>query len=398
MIHRLLTLVVLILSYQQVFSQTDSQEIENKVSRKQKIQNARNLLVEAVIDGDMVESKELYEYLTSMENADYLALFVSEKWLLNYWFEDFGVILKDVPRLDSSYLLSSYGRVTPVADLLEFKLLSHFESLENQVFVAISNAAFTNEEKAFLKLNLEYLTTETKNNAQEQDFLNVLADEFLENFPDSKYEDYTREFVRFKIVPAKWGFGFDFFSGFGTFTGGLQNDFGKHIPVGVAFDIQYRNFVLYLRDYIGIGKMRDSISIGSTIWEKGSTINIFIPEASIGYVVHDGNHFKIAPYAGIAATLLTPTEAAIDDHPEYKNISRSATTYAIGMNVDLKLGKPKSKVHMVSAGPEDAFWFLRIRYGYGIPQFDKKYENFSGNVHYISVGLGGFGRKLKRDY
>jgi len=44
------------------------------------------------------------------------------------------------------------------------------------------------------------------------------------------------------------------------------------------------------------------------------------------------------------------------------------------------------------------YGFLRIRYGYSIPNFSKKYDGISGGSHYITVGIGGLMRGVKRVY
>jgi hypothetical protein len=48
--------------------------------------------------------------------------------------------------------------------------------------------------------------------------------------------------------------------------------------------------------------------------------------------------------------------------------------------------------------PKSNYGFLRVRYGYSIPNFSKKYNEISGGTHYITVGFGGFSRGLKREY
>ena len=319
--------------------------------------------------------------------------------MLNYYFSDFQSILDEVKALDSDQSKYQYARVMPREDLLAARLVAFLKEASSEVFQSISRADMSDTEKGFSrKLNFDYLTVDSSPDFDSQSFLNVLADSYLEKHPESVFEPYTRNYIRYQIVPSKWGFGFDFFSGYGKYTKELGENFGHHIPLGVAFHIQYNQFILYLRDYIGIGKTRDDMTISSTTWEKDAKANFFIPEASIGYVIHDADRFKIAPYLGIAASLITPTERSIDENPEYKNVDVSATTYSCGMNVDLKLGSGSGGVKMVSADPEEAFWFVRLRYGYGMPQFEKKYGFFEGNVHYISIGIGGFGRKLKRDF
>lgn len=41
---------------------------------------------------------------------------------------------------------------------------------------------------------------------------------------------------------------------------------------------------------------------------------------------------------------------------------------------------------------------MRIRYGYSMPRFNKKYDGLNGNMNYITVGFGSMARGIKRDY
>ena len=120
---------------------------------------------------------------------------------------------------------------------------------------------------------------------------------------------------------------------------------------------------------------------------------VFIPEASLGFAALENYRFKLAPFAGIGGMLIDPPSSKTDKEPELKEVSISAFTYNLGVNFDIKFGK-----RGYSFRPKSSYGFLRVRYGYGIPNFSKKYNEISGSTHYITIGFGGFSRGLKREY
>ncbi|MGB0175997.1 MAG: hypothetical protein ACPF9D_02450, partial [Owenweeksia sp.] len=73
------------------------------------------------------------------------------------------------------------------------------------------------------------------------------------------------------------------------------------------------------------------------------------------------------------------------------------TTYTVGVNLDLKLGRSKKRIAVIS-GEEESYWFVRVRYAYNLPQYQKNYTGLSGDFHYLTIGIGGFGRKVSRKY
>jgi hypothetical protein len=187
---------------------------------------------------------------------------------------------------------------------------------------------------------------------------------------------------------------FEFFTGYSINSGKLSNNYTNNVPVGVAFDIVYKKWELYLRDYIGFNKTKQDIDYSLGTYEKDSRTMVFLPEASVGYVAVDNNSFKISPFAGIGAMHITPPLGETEEHPDLEEVTRTATTYTLGINLDIKFG-PRDTPEF---SPKSTYGFLRIRYGYTIPRFANKYEGMTGNMHYITVGIGGLARGLKRAY
>lgn len=228
-----------------------------------------------------------------------------------------------------------------------------------------------------------------------QDSLNNLADIFLKTYSQSKFEDFTKQYIRYKQVPKKWGMAYEFFSGYSVYTGNLHENYTNNIPIGVAFDICYKNFELYLRNYIGFDKTKKDFDYSLGTWEKDSKTIVFLPEASFGYVTYNDNRFKLSPFAGIGSMNISPPSIDTEETPELEEVSlKFTTTYIIGINFDIKFGPKRT----LNYNPKTSYGFMRIRYGYCMPRFENKYAGITGNMHYITIGFGGMGRGLKREY
>lgn len=254
----------------------------------------------------------------------------------------------------------------------------------------------TQSEKDFLVMHL-FSCLRTKDSKDiTQDTLNLLADNYLRKYPNNEHIDITRKYIRYKLVPSNWGFAYEFFSGYGFFSGNLKNHYSDNVPMGIDFDVCYKKFVLYLRDYLGFSNTKHDSNEQGELWPKNSQVQVCLPEASLGYVIHDSKHFRLAPFMGISSTDIAPTEYDLERVPNLKYYElKFSTTYSIGFNMDFKFGKPKMAI--ITPGPQESNWFLRIRYGYNFPQFSKSYPGFDGDMQYITIGLGGFGRKIKRN-
>ena len=249
-------------------------------------------------------------------------------------------------------------------------------------------------EKDFLLLHLDHLLIEYEKDEISQDSLNSYSDIFLEKYPNSSFYSLVKEHIRFVVKPSDWGFAFEFFTGYGVFTDQLYENFDNNVPFGIAFDVQYKNYVLYLRNYIGFGKTSRDIDFNGSTWNSGDQTRIFLPEASLGFELINNNLLKFTPFVGISSTNVAPTEYDIERNEEYENVGLDfTTTYSMGLNLDLKMRKSSSGI---VARNESGEWIIRLRYSFNQPQFEKSYTGFSGNIHYITIGFTGFARRLKR--
>ena len=363
------------------------------------ISKGRSLLLDKFLEEDFIKIKEIKDYLISeVANNDYAVFYPLEYWLILYWTREYNELIEVIKETDSLELASFQKKIKPLNDLLFTKVRD--KSRESKAFLigSVSNSELKPVDKEFLKMNLNFLLSGEDYTLIDQDYLNNQADDFLNDFPDSDYEEFTRKYIRFKYRASNWGMGMDFFTGYGIYTGSLSDAFRNHVPIGIAFDISYKRLTLYLRDYISFNKSKLDISYPEVIWPEGSRAQVFLPEASLGYVVADSKKLKLTPFAGISAADISPSTADEEDDPGLEDVGLEyTTTWTVGLNLDLKMSAFRSPLAS-TGGTEQNYWFIRFRYAFNLPQFTGKYPGFDGNIHYLVIGVGGFGRRMKRDY
>jgi hypothetical protein len=388
--------IIGILTITKLFGQTDSLKneiLKYKDEKSETILKGRKLTLDKFIENDKNKVSELLEFLQNEENEDYLIFYPAEKWLLYYWTQQYQKVLKGVQDFDSTYIAKMNRQIKPQSDLMLIKIKEKLFQQRPEIKHQIFQSGLTEEEKSFLALNFDFLLLSYDNKGITQDTLNVFSKKYLQDYPNSNFDNYVRKYIRYEFEPSKWGLAFEFFSGYGVFTHNLKKCFKNNIPIGIAFDICYKKFILYLRNYIGFSKTKDSIQFKDGTWRKDAQVRVFLPEASLGYATIDNRFFKVAPFVGISSTDISPTDYDKKKYPEYENIELTfTTTYTLGLNLDFKLGSFKKKKS------EPSYGFVRVRYAYNKPQFNWKYNGFDGDFHYLTIGVGGFIRGIKRIY
>lgn len=373
-----------------------SEILNYKDSNSVLINNGRKLLLEKLLAGDYEKVKEIREYLHGAINEDdYIIFYPYENWLIDYWVSDYAPLLSlsGPPARRRKFIY--HRKIQPEADLLIPKITGKTIDSFDVVSSFIEQAPLAQADKDFLLLNLKCLIKVEDTGYISTDSVNLLADRFLQAYPGSKYEKFVRENIRQVYKPSNWAFTFEFFSGYGLFTKELHNLYTNNIPIGIAFDIYYKRWLLYLRDYIGFSLTKKDIGYNGGTWPRRSQVRIFLPEASLGYVLLDTKHSKLAPFAGISFPDVSPTEHDLDKDPFLKKTELAfKPAFTAGIHYDLKIGRPRGPV---VAMHEENYSFLRLRYSFVLPQYEKKYAGITGNIHSVTLGFGGFGRRIKRD-
>jgi hypothetical protein len=396
---KLITILLVLMSTVGAAGQTNSlrSEILNYTDTNAVfIRNGRRMLTDKLINGDMEKVRQIKNSLLLAENEKYLTFYPYEMRLLLYYLGEYDELLYTITSLDEKTMEEMRLKVKPGEDDLQERLQNGVRKNREKIEADISQQVENAENRDFLILNLHYLTGGKEYPEITRESLNNDADTFLLKHPDSQYEAFTRENIRYKLVASNWGWGFEFFSGYGLCTGMLHDKFRSNVPFGVDFDIAYKKWTLYLRDYIGIGTVHQDIALNNGVWPNATKANTIVPEASVGYNLTTRTGLCFAPFAGIGGLDFMPTDSQKSDS-YYKQVGTAdAFTYTVGLNVDIPLGKTSGLNPVVSYN-EEGKWFLRIRYGYVMPQFSARYSGFEGNMHYLTIGIGGIGHKIKRD-
>ncbi len=367
-------------------------------SKQDLITKGRRLLLERLLSNDLNKVGEIKNYLQNeVANHEFLAFYPFEKSLLDYYTSDFDGIKHITRILDQEETEAYRSTIKPTEDQLGRKLLEKSRTERNVLLELIKTASnLSPMDKDFLSLNLLYLLEGPNYREITQEELNYLSDKFLANYPASTHEPYVREYIRLVMEPSKWGIAVEFFSGYGRYTDQLEEEFKNSIPIGIAFDVTYQNWVLFMRNYIGITRNKNDISYGTGVWPRMSQARMFLPELSLGYHVLKSEHFILTPFAGMGWTDLGPTIFDMENNPDLRNATLTFTqTPTVGVNLDLIMGRINMPMIAVN---EQNYWMIRLRYAHHSPRFDKKYTGFDGNIHSITVGIGGFGRSLKKSY
>jgi hypothetical protein len=362
------------------------------------ILKGRRLLLERFLEGDYEKVREIKDYLISAIPAeDYIIFYPPEYWLILHWTREYDYLLESINSTRPANMPENQRKIKPQYDLLFEKMVDKSRQSRSIIEAGIINSDIGTIEKDFLLMHLIYIIAGENNYEATRDTLNSLSDNFLTEYPGNAYEDFTRKYLRNKFVPSKWAFAFELFSGYGVFTQNLETRYLNNVPLGIAFDIEYRNLTLYLRNYIGFSRTKNDYYFDNGIWPERSQVRVFLPEASLGFIAINSNFLKIAPFAGVSSADIGPTEFDRKRDPNLEKVELAfTTTYTFGINADIKLGK--SRMPLVSPYAEQNYRFIRLRYGYNLPQFERKYSGMNGQMHYLTLGIGGIGRKIKREY
>ncbi len=379
------------------YCQNDSlqAEIKNYKDDYAFITKGRKLMSDYLAQGDFNKVKKIKDYLLeNYASSKNNVFYPSEYYLILFLVNDYDELLSAVDHPVMGIRYPNWKTGFFYDDLwqnLVKKTRSDVKTIEKQ----LKNSDLSDIDKDFLMLLLKYLIKGSEETYPEitQDSINVWANGFLKKYPESNYTDMVKKSIKFELVPSDWGFSVSFFSGYGLFTKDVKNYIKNNVPVGVGFDVCYKRFALYLRDYIGFTHLKKDLPYSLGVWEKGSSAQVMIPEVSLGYYVKEGKHYKVAPFAGIAYTGIIPVEVDEDKNPNLSEADRGTTTFSVGVNLDVI-----PFVNLKSNKPESGYVYLKIRYAYGMTSFGQKYQGFEGNIHYITVGIGIMSRNVKRKY
>lgn len=356
---------------------------------------SRKLIKFKLADGDLNKAEEIVDYLeTRLDINKTVSLFPEEQLLLELIFHDYAKVI-DLFWDNLKYFETGYysleGKIYPPNDWLYLTLkdyiLNNSQDLKEQLY----NAQIKDQEKEFIWLFTSWFLYD-ENSQENYEYINDQADLYLAKYPESSqstYAEFIRTYIRYVYTLGNFGYGFDFFSGYGKFDGKLNEYFTSNVPIGVGFEISYKDIIFYLRDYIGVAcKVRKEFEY-KELWKKDLKQNVYMAEISVGYSLFENRKIKFTPFAGISGMAICPPEAIRKEEGNDVELNFSLA-YDLGLNVDIKLQR--------GSGIQNEHWILRFRSGYSMPNFKRLDEQFSGSMFYLNIGFGGYFRPIVRDY
>jgi hypothetical protein len=397
---KIIILSVLFLIFQSGFAQSDAllQEIEQADvdSTAILITKARLLLVNKFLKDDISKTAEIENYISKkLSNAAYIGLYPQEQWLVKYWTKDYINLIKNVKESDSSNILLS-SKTQPKSDNLNQVLQEKSFLHKQEIITAIQNTALSDHDKDFLSMHFKFCLFSLENAEITQDTLNELADNFIKKYPNSELISYIRQNIRYEMKDLNWGYGGEYFSGYGFFSGQLNSHFTDFFIWGFGLEGSFKKVILNFRGNIGYSFTRyDYTKSNTSTWTQNSGVLVYAPELCLGYVVHEQKHTKLTPFIGVSAVDITPTTLdALENEDVYKYELAYTPAYMVGVNADFKFKLSWSDVSTHNSGEN---YFIRFRYACYLPQFSSKYSGFDGTMHTFTIGFGAFGKDRKRD-
>ncbi len=361
------------------------------------ITNSRRIIIDCLESDSLDKISEIEEYLLkNYQSKDYVALYPEEIIMIYFITGKYDLIIEEF-QSEIEYFETGYfpleRKIYPPNDWLYLNLIDYVNEHKESLRETLINTDMDGFQKDFIwLLILNFLYDEDGNITV--DYINNKSNLYLAKYPDSIYEGYIRNYLRYVYKLGNFGLGFEFFSGYGKFHGDMNKLFTGNVALGVAFDISYKDLTFYLRDYIGVGcKTRKSFEYKGD-WKKDLKQNVYKAEISAGYPLLENNRFKLSAFGGVSAMGISPPEIEQEDEENDVRIEFSLA-YDFGLNLDLKMGRccKENNLHNFNN-----YWFIRLRGGYSIPDFERLDNRFSGEMIYLNIGFGAYGRPLARDF
>lgn len=171
-------------------------------SKRTKIAEGRNYLLEKFIERDYDKVKEIKDYLLNLEDDDYVALTPYELWHVLAWTKEFDALTENLRHFDSAYFESFKNKIFPEKDMLLRKLYMKGCEDEHLIRFNLQEAQLQPEDDAAVSLIFDWLLQKSDD---EQEGLNEKSTRFLKDYPNSDYEWFVRHFVREVYVEKNWG-------------------------------------------------------------------------------------------------------------------------------------------------------------------------------------------------
>lgn len=214
--------------------------------------------------------------------------------------------------------------------------------------------------------------------------------------PDSVYiKGRNFEFYNSNLIASNNAAGGNIFIGEGFWLGNISEYFSNQFFIGCNIDFHRSKFIIQIDDYIGIGKVKQTMTFPNQFeWKKEKAGLSFMLGCNLGYSIIDNKNFLISPIAGIGVNILT--SSLISSTNENSNNEPFLPYYKLGFFIDFKSLSILQK-HIRINDKDENYTSLRLSFGINQPIGSPKYsEYFKGSMIYFTIGMGGLSRRYEK--
>jgi hypothetical protein len=350
----------------------------------------RQLLKQNLLEGAGKQNAPFVTYLELNASDTLIPLWPQEQWILFTSAHEFTTASNRIKKfslgLPASWPKNSKYR--PPQDGLYEAALEYVRGHADELAGAVAQSTLSQEDKQLMDIYLRLLLAVKDKEKATQ--LDADIKTYLAAYPATPYEGFLRRFIAPEYESSRFGYGLDFHSGTAWFSGKAGTAFNPGANLGHGFEFSWDRYMLYLRNYIGLGKTSQAFTYRGE-WKQGLRINYYVPEVSVGYLLLDTKRIRVVPFAGISAFSVAPTSKEVNADPANDVKLSFKRPFTAGVNLDVKLAKTQ---HLGPGYQEAGFWMLKVRGGFrsAKARFD---ANFTGSIVYLDLGIGGFGKKIK---
>jgi hypothetical protein len=231
----------------------------------------------------------------------------------------------------------------------------------------------------------------------DQDSLNALSDNYIHQFPLSKYTPFVKRFIRYELKSSDFAFGYDLFTGFAPLQGNISKSFTGYGYIGFSIDFVYKQLNLDLSLVLAASKLRHDIIFPDFTWDNEMKTGIFIPQMQLGYTFSVNRPFNVTPFIGISQSQILPSYDEMINKPYLEDTYISSKiSWQLGMSLNLY---SKISIPFVSLRKSVQYqFFAKIKYCYSNLVFEQDTYDFNGAMHQITLSLGFLSRRVYRIY
>jgi len=184
--------------------------------------------------------------------------------------------------------------------------------------------------------------------------------------------------------------GGNIFLGYGKLNGNISSYITDPIFIGINVDIHRQRLVIQIDDYIGFGKIKQTMDFPDELeWSENKAAIHFMLGGNLGYTLINTNSIKIVPLGGVGFDLLSSTFMGSSDNQENEPF---LPYYKLGCFFDIK--SLRLFRNNYSFNYDDGYTCVRLSFDLNTPIGKPKFDEFyKGSMLYFTIGMGGLSRQ-----